>query len=250
MPDKSATAALRRTPKFAVSARKSRADHITTEIVKAILHGELQPGDFVGTESTLAESFESSRLPVREALKRLGALGAVDVKTGVAGGARVAEANADIVAEVLAMQFALAGATTEEVLSARLAIEPIAVRIAAEHATEDDIQELYELVERAEHVTDQPEDRFPETAVSMLAIHSALVRASHNRALELMTSGLIQMLLQTYLQHGRSQRVAKKGLQLLRDVVDQIAARNADGAEQASRKHLEGQIRIWLKKKI
>lgn len=246
MDGKSSKGTKRKTHAFEARAATSRADHITSQILEAILNGELRPGDFVGTESGLAGSFDSSRLPVREALKRLSAVGAINITTGASGGARVADADADSVSEVLAVQFALAGATTEEVLSARLAIEPIAVRIAAERATDDDIQELETLIERAEQSTNKADSEYQETAANLLAIHSALVEASHNQALSLMISGLIQLLLKTYLEYGGSQEIAKQGLGFLREIVRNIADQNPDAAERISRKHLEGQMRLWL----
>lgn len=55
---------------------------VEKQIKEAVLDGKLQPGDFLGSENDLAEQFQVSRLPIREAMGRLQALGVVDVRTG------------------------------------------------------------------------------------------------------------------------------------------------------------------------
>lgn len=231
---------------FQAQAPTSRAGHIKRQILDAVLSGTLAPEEFIGTESSLAETFDTSRLPVREALKQLSAIGAVTVTTGVTGGARAARPDPERVTDVLAIQFALLGVSTEEVLSTRLAIEPLAVRLAAEQATDEEIRRLKRLLERAAELAEGPATDYPKTAAAMLDIHSALVEASHNRALSVMTRGLIRVLLHTYHQFGSQKMAKEQGLARLKKLVERLEERDADGAEQHSRTHLRGQMKRWL----
>ena len=57
----------------------TRADRLATEIADAILAGQFAPGERLD-EQRLAESYDVSRTPVREALRRLAATGLIEVR--------------------------------------------------------------------------------------------------------------------------------------------------------------------------
>jgi len=60
-----------------------RASHqIAKQIEEMILNGLLKPGDRLPGERTLADRFQTSRNPIREAFRALEALGYVEVKPG------------------------------------------------------------------------------------------------------------------------------------------------------------------------
>ena len=82
---------------------------IVAQVRDALFQKELHPGDFLGTEKDLAERFGVSRIVARDALRTLEAQGIVDIKVGAGGGARVAQGNARLFAEALAVQLDLAG---------------------------------------------------------------------------------------------------------------------------------------------
>ena len=77
------------------------ACRIERQIKSAILSGQFKVGDYLGSENDLAAKLGVSRLPVREAVGRLQALGLVEVRTGAAGGVRVAVGKLDHIAELL-----------------------------------------------------------------------------------------------------------------------------------------------------
>lgn len=57
----------------------TRADRIATEIADAILAGQFAPGERLD-EQRLAESYDVSRTPVREALRRLASSGLIELR--------------------------------------------------------------------------------------------------------------------------------------------------------------------------
>ena len=57
----------------------TRADRLAIEIADAILSGQFAPGERLD-EQRLAETYEVSRTPVREALRRLAATGLIEVR--------------------------------------------------------------------------------------------------------------------------------------------------------------------------
>jgi DNA-binding GntR family transcriptional regulator len=85
----------------------------------AILSGQLAPGERLRIEQ-LAETLDMSPMPIREAIRRLDAAGLVELAPHKA--TRVAELSLDDLSEVY---------------QARLALEPLAVRLAAESFTDE-----------------------------------------------------------------------------------------------------------------
>jgi DNA-binding GntR family transcriptional regulator len=115
------------------------SERVTNSIRKLILSGELQPGSRIGQEQ-LAEQFGTSRIPVREALKRLESDGLVSLVPN--SGAWVAKLD---LSECI------------EIYKIRERLEPLALSEAVAHMTEEEIDELARLVERMEKAADTEE---------------------------------------------------------------------------------------------
>jgi len=127
-----------------------------------------------------------SRLPVREAVSRLQALGLVEVKTGAGGGVRVATGKPDYIAELLAIQLVLDRLDAEEVLVAQRIVEVAAVGMAARNATAEALALMRGALDEVERLVEQPE---LFTAASM-AFHAAIGGASQNRFLSIMMQAI------------------------------------------------------------
>jgi GntR family transcriptional repressor for pyruvate dehydrogenase complex len=160
-----------------------RADSLSWQIVSAVRDAlfakKLKPGEFLGTESDLAERFEVSRIVARDALRTLQALGIVDIRMGKGGGARIARGNPQLFAEALAVQLDLTGVSVREIMDAQRAIETLSAELAAENANAADHAKLQHLLADAES---KIHDRAAYTR-SCLAFHLAVAEASHNRVL-------------------------------------------------------------------
>ncbi|MGX7679114.1 GntR family transcriptional regulator [Jatrophihabitans sp. DSM 45814] len=114
----------------------SLRDVVATELRRLILAGELAPGTRL-IEDRLAEQLGVSRNPVREAIRVLGAEGFVEVTAR--RGAFVAT---------------MSDKQAIDLFEVRLALEPLAARLAAHAAQPQDIDELAEILERARLATD------------------------------------------------------------------------------------------------
>src|ERR1700694_5843301 len=113
----------------------SRGEYVYASVRAGILSGELEPGEAV-REEALAEYFEVSRTPVREALLRLQAEGLLETG-GSRGGLLVTEVS---------MQEAL------ETYVVREALEGLVARLVAAHAGAAELEQLtlvHEAMERA-----------------------------------------------------------------------------------------------------
>lgn len=210
---------------------------IVRQVLEAIFDKKLKAGQFLGTEAQLTEMFQTSRMPIREALGRLEALGVLSVKTGAAGGATIAQGEPDQFATALAVQFALIEATAEEIFDARIAIETRAAELAAQEATPDVVADLDAKLAEIK----QADVQGREAIDRILAFHDALVEASGSRTLRALMHGLEQPLISLYASVPGQLTGKGTGYRGLTDILDCIKAGDSRGAHERMHDHLVAQ---------
>src|SRR5204863_9876116 len=94
-------------------------------------------------------------------------------------GLRVARGDPERLIDAFSIQLRLMGLSRDELFEAMLAIEPVTAALAAQRATELQLEALCALVERSSESLEEPEE-FTNLAVGF---HQAVAEASHNRAL-------------------------------------------------------------------
>src|SRR4030081_2423479 len=207
---------------------------IVAQVRDALFAKELHSGDFLGTEKDLAERFEVSRIVARDALRTLEAQRIVDSKVGSGGGARIAQGNARLFAEALAVQLDLTGVSVGEIMEAQRAIECLAAELAALNSTAEDHARLRELIADAERRSDDV------AAFTRLGreFHLAVADASHNRVL------VVQLI---SLQHVSwparnptlTPQVARRILDVHKELASLIEIRDAAGARRLMDEHVK-----------
>lgn len=141
------------------AARASLSDNIVEQITDLIARGLLKPGDRIPSEHQLCAQFGVGRTSVREALRSLSAMGIVESHAG--DGTFVA-------------------ASLEDLVQTRLLLESGTAALAAEHASDEDLEELAESI-RGMQASIGDAARYLEHD---LAFHLTLGRATRNRVLE------------------------------------------------------------------
>ncbi|SEB91189.1 DNA-binding transcriptional regulator, FadR family [Rhizobiales bacterium GAS191] len=207
---------------------------IVRELRDDLFSGKLEPGQRLGTEASLAERFGVSRMAVRDSLRTLEASGIVDIRVGARGGIFVATANADRLAETLAIQIKLIGVDLEEILDAQIAIEVMAAELAARNATAEDMAHLLRLIATLQDQIEAP-DAFTQTSMSF---HEALVGASNNRVLIAQFKALRHVLEPVYARRTTSE-IAHRAIASHKAVVACIEARDPDAARDLMRRRLQ-----------
>ena len=193
----------------------------------ALMAGEIECGDFLGTESSLAGQFGVSRTVVREALRVLGAFGIVEVRAGRNGGVWVASGNTALLVNTLAIQLKLIGISQPEMLDMQAAIEVQSAELAAQRRSEADIASLGSIIVDLEGLIEQPA---LFTARSM-DFHQAVVDASHNRGLAAQFAALRQLLLPAYSAHTQA-AIAREAIKAHRKLLAKIEAADSAGARR------------------
>lgn len=124
-------------------AKTRRVSHtIVEQIREAILSGELNPGDRLPSEKDLARDFGVSKASLREAFRALEALGMLEIRQGMSGGAFVSEVDLKTARDSLFNYIYFQNPSIQEFTQFRAIVEPPVAEIAAGRITDEDIAEL------------------------------------------------------------------------------------------------------------
>lgn len=187
-----------------------------TLILEAIEAGTWRPGDRL-VESELAERLGVSRTPVREALQRLETQGML-----------ARDGRSLIVASLDHNQLA-------ELYTVRGTLEGLAARLAARHATDEEVHVLQGMVADDKRLVGGDPRALSR---ANRRFHKQIHLASHNRyliqQLDLVHRSMALMATTSFAAEGRD----AEGLAEHDVIVAAIAARDGDAAEAALRTHI------------
>lgn len=184
-------------------------------ILDAIDLGEFRPGDRL-VESDLAERFGVSRTPIREALQRLETQQLL-----------TRDGRSLIVASLDHNQLA-------ELYVVRAELEGLAARLAAQHATDEELRVLRDMVEEDRALVDDP----AALARANRRFHRQLHLASHNRflvqQLDLVHQSMALMATTSLAVEGRGEVALEEHDRIVRA----IEARDEADAQAALKEHI------------
>jgi DNA-binding GntR family transcriptional regulator len=186
-----------------------------TSILEAIDVGVYRPGDRL-VESDLAERFGMSRTPIREALQRLETQSLL-----------TRDGRSLIVASLDHNQMA-------ELYVVRTELEGLAARLAARHATDEEVQVLQDMVEEDRALLEDP----ATLARANRRFHKQIHLASHNRflvqQLDLVHRSMALMATTSLAAQGRGEIALGEH----QAIVDAITNRDEEAAYTALRDHI------------
>ena len=234
-------------------SRSTYSSRIAGQIRAALFARQLSPGQRLGTENAIAEQFGVSRMAARDALRSLQANGVIDIKVGLKGGIFVANANPERFSDALAVQLALMGITPEELLDAQIAIEVTAIGLAAQNATQQVLDVLYEQFEEFKAAMKALEPTaFSEFAAKVIWLHEGLIDASRNRVLIAQFKALA-LLLEPIYRGPNSWNAVRDLSAAARSVITShaallecLTAHDVEGAQTLIRARLQSVRRISL----
>lgn len=208
-----------------VQQAASLGAYVYNFVLEALRNGELKPGERL-REQDIAERLNVSRTPVREALGRLVEKRLLEPIGG--RGLVVRTLHASEVVDLYVM---------------REIIEGAAARLAAQHAS---LPELAALEDIHARFAGCPENDQNELARLNRLFHDAIHRAARNpyldSALQELHDAIALLGATTFSVVQRPEEAMREH----REMLDAIAARDADRAEQAARAHIRAAFRARL----
>lgn len=213
-------------PKPPIPRHGSRSEHVYRRLRDAIQRGEFKSGHRV-MEIDVAAWLNVSRTPVRDAIRRLESEGMLE--HAPRNGLVVASLDRQSVMELYVM---------------REVLEGTAARLCARHASDMEVQDLLDLVERER----QLEGDFEGLARHNQRFHQAVHRGAHNRYLEkslaAVNDSMVLLGTPLMLLPHRAQTAAAEHARL----VEAIRRHDPDAAEEAARSHVRAAQRERLKR--
>ena len=163
------------------SGTKKTYEYVFEYFSEQIISGKLKINDKIPTEREIAEQLGCSRNSIREVMHLLEINGLIDCVQG--SGNYVRCDPQDYMLKSVNMVMALMDIQYTEVFHIRTGYEMVALRLAMETATEEEIASIHEALINMEEA-DNPE----ESASWDNEFHRRLIHASHNRLLILYCS--------------------------------------------------------------
>lgn len=219
--------------------RTSISDEITDRLVTSIVSGHFAFGERLPPERELARWLKVGRPTVREAIRTLSVIGLVEVRPGA--GTYVVQTHADFVSKAFSWAVLLDAQTTREVVEARTAIETEIAWLAAERATQADLDRLRSLVIDMEAACDRDEEAFGQAD---LEFHMVLALTSKNTTLSRLLSAIRSLLRQWIQRALREHHAYSSALQQHRAILSAVQAGDPAAAQEAMRHHLREMGRL------
>lgn len=214
------------------------SDVVAHQLENRILEGSLAPGDRLPPERELAVDLGVSRPSLREAIQKLVSKGLLTSRQG--GGTFVTDRLSESFVEPWQRLAENHPQIQDDLLEFRHMLEARAAALAAQRATEADVQRLdgaYHKLEAA-FASDDPE----ETTTADVAFHQAIAEASHNLIFGHLMASLFRLLqdnIQGNLAHLRAKPESYGRLAAQHRAIWQaIRQGDAAAAEAAAREHI------------
>jgi len=216
--------------------RRKLYQEVEQRLLERIRSGEIGPGQQLPSERELMEQFGVGRPAVREALQSLERSGIVEIAHGerarvlLPTAGSLIEQIADGARHLLRMQ----PDTLEHLKDARVFLETGMARLAAQRASDDDIQRLRQRLDEHRQALSQL-DLFLHRD---MAFHREVARISGNPIFPAIVEALFQWAGEYYQAIVRAPGAEDVTLAEHQRLFDAIAARDPVAAEQAMRDHL------------
>ena len=215
--------------------RMNMSDLSVERIREYLESGELKVGQKLPTEKEFCDMLEVSRSTVREALRILQATGYVDMKPG--RGAFLLRDKPPVPGEDVTRWFVEHEYEIQDFVEVRMAIEPLAARLAVKRATDKDIQEIEASRLQFEQALEKGETEILGKYDALF--HKTVIDAAHNPLLIKMN-----YLIQEAFSEFRSTTflVKKNAINAIaphRNISNAIKERDPDRAEDFMVAHLQ-----------
>jgi len=225
-----------------VADRKPRNDRrkdktselLARSMLRGIRLGKKRPGDPLPTEAQMMEEYGVGRGTMREALRILEVNGLISIKPGPRGGPVVEAASAENFGRMAMLFFQTAGFTYRELIEARLILEPVAARLAAERKSN-----LAEGGGQLSSVADVDDVKDESTYLQRSTdFHEAVVHASGNGIVAIFSDSLAHVFREKVSGVVFPERRRKEIVRTHKEIADAIGAGDGPRAEQLMREHM------------
>jgi DNA-binding FadR family transcriptional regulator len=212
------------------------SERIARAIVQDISKRGLRAGDKLPPEAEMVRQYDVGRASLREALRILEVNGVITLRPGPNGGPTIMDVDTARFAEMTSVYLHLSRAKLSELMQAQFLLEPLCARLAARHRTEADIARMSACLDRASSLAGHAEHDWFELSREF---HSALIEASGNRVISLLTTALQEMYSDKVVGMLSPTAARKDSLERQESILQAIKARDSQRAEALMKELME-----------
>jgi GntR family transcriptional regulator, transcriptional repressor for pyruvate dehydrogenase complex len=211
-------------------SRPPTRSQVASQLEAELLAGNLAVGTKLPSEREFALRLGVSRPLVREALRSLVERGLIEISPG--RGAFVRDPTTAEAARPLDSHYRRQRITPDNLIEARMIIEPAAARLAATRATPSEIELLREAVERVEGA-----EGILDRARCDVSLHALVARMAHNPVIETTFESITTLVFELALRSSTDSEVVAVSAPYHRAVYEAIRDGDPDKAFEAMREH-------------
>ena len=220
-----------------------RVGKVSELVARAILEDtvarDLPPGTMLPSEAQMLQQFNVGRASLREALRILEVHGLIRVKPGPGGGPVLAEVSSRDFGQTATFFFHARRAKFVDLLEARVVLEPVMARMAAQKADAASKSLVQANIREAELLIDDPGQRWGQVSTEF---HGLIAGMTGNPVLDLVGSSLNDI------HADRVRPIFPVGhragvIRIHTRIADAIGSGNADEAERLSRRHIQDLVK-------
>jgi len=220
---------------FKQANRASMGDHVWEQFVQLLNSGQYKLGEKLPPEAVMCEELQVSRPVLREVLRTLRYLGYLETVQG--GGTYIAKMPLNSTLSEIKLRLALESTQLMEVWELRYIIEVAVAGLAAERATDTEIENIQQAAEHYEKsVLDGTNPN--ETIESTQKFHNEIARAAHNAVLMDVLEDISNLLTQSRESSIQVEGSSERATSHHRRIANAISDHNVPGAKEAMREHL------------
>ncbi len=219
----------------------SLVDKVELNLLNLFAKKELKPGDSIPKEVELAEIMGVSRTVIRETLTRLKTMGLIETKKKK--GAVIKSPDVAGLLQKSMIPHILDESTLKDVFELRLIIEVGMADFVVHRATENDIEELSEIVKNEEN----PDARVLFDIDYEIRFHGKLYEITGNETLKGFQKLLLPIYNYVYTSGMLKMPTTRKHFTSHKQLVEILKKRDADEFRAGMRNHLENHFSRILK---
>ena len=212
-------------------------DRVVGFLREQLLSGDLRTGDILLPERELAVRLGVSRPVLREALRALAMIGAVEIRHGV--GTVVKKPDVSTLGDFFTFALAQQADVVDDIMEARVAIEHHAIRLACDRATQNDLNRIAQCLTQIVETINDPE----AGGQADFDFHEAIVRAARSPTLTSLYTSIATLMRRSHLDR-RKQIASLDGFESFlvdhhRLIYEAIVQRDATKADDLLRRHFQ-----------
>ncbi len=222
-----------------IADRNTLVDAASDKIRQMIFDGQIKPGELLPPRKKLAAQFGVGISTIHEAIKSLDAVGLVESRPGKGTWVRHNALDSVINPSLITNRFGQIG--VETIYEARLMLEVALAELAAQKATTEDIEAMWNAFNAAQAVIDDNE----EFARLDWDFHLAIAKAGHNVLIETFYHLSRELLLDFVIDVIKLPSVKEEASDYHRIQAEAIANHDVEAARKAAYEHM-----LYLKKRM